>query len=179
MKYFPLENLATNVSNKFVSDKPKAYGQDNRTNTENRHHQFFVQLLEQCNKKTKLFSTIAPTSSHYVYVSARKSGLQWGLVIYKAKDTGSICLRLSLKDKNLNWNRCKILESNKRQIEEAFGERLSKWDFREGRAEQFIYSDTEIGGLNNDENWSEIQIDMVDRLIKLEKVLRSYLDKLP
>ncbi len=177
LKYFPLENLATNVSNKFISNKPKEHRQDNRTNTENRHHQFFVQLLEQCNKKTKLFSTISPTNLHYVYATAGKSGLQWGLIIYK--DKGSICLRLSLKDKNINWNRCKILESNKTQIEEAFGERLSKWDFREGRAEQFIYSYTEIGGLNNDENWSEIQIDMVDRLIKLEKVLRSYLNKLP
>lgn len=94
------------------------------------------------------------------------------------KNVGRVGLYLYSSNKELDCRRYEILESNKSEIEKTFGESL-EWDFKLGRIYQVIRSGTEKGGLNNDENWSKIQNDMVDRLIRLEKVLRSYLDKLP
>jgi len=67
----------------------------------------------------------------------------------------------------------KIL-NDKEKIEKEFGEPLI-WDKVEGRRVCRIKSLCEIGGLNDSALWDRIQEDMIDRMVRLEKALRSIL----
>jgi hypothetical protein len=71
-----------------------------------------------------------------------------------------------------------MLQDKKNEIELAFGESL-EWDFKETRKGQGIQSWTKIGGIENEEKWPAIQNDLVNRMIRLEKALRSYFVSLP
>ena len=174
------DKLARSYSNKFENERTKNAETRNCATKEDKQLRYFEELLELCNKKTHLFRNISPKGhpnyQNYIYASADKSGIKWCLEI--KKNVGCVGLYLYSNDKELDCSRYEILKSNKSEIEKAFGESL-EWDFKPGRIYQVIRSGTEKGGLNNDECWTEIQNDMVDRLIRLEKVLRSYLDKLP
>jgi len=71
-----------------------------------------------------------------------------------------------------------ILQSNRKEIDETFGESL-EWDFKENRKQNYIKSCVTIGGLKDKDKWPEIQNEMIDRMIKLEKIMKSYIDTLP
>jgi len=172
LEYFSMEESESNISNRAEGEASKIHKQECSTPRGKQFFLFWKQLLPICNEKTALFRNISPAEMNYRYASAGKSGIQWSLETVGGGRSG---IRLSSNDKERDTNRFKILESNKKEIEFAFGE-LLEWYHR---GELFIRTYTQKGDFDDTDTWPEMQNDMVDRLIRLEKVLRSYLDKLP
>jgi uncharacterized protein DUF4268 len=67
--------------------------------------------------------------------------------------------------------------SDREKIEGIFGEPL-EWNKKEGRNVCRIISYSEIGGLKNEDQWNEIQDDMIARLERLENALKASLEKI-
>ncbi|MDL1971481.1 MAG: DUF4268 domain-containing protein [Candidatus Desulfofervidaceae bacterium] len=139
--------------------------------------QFFQRLLEKSLSKTKLFSNVSPTGyQNWINAGAGKSGLAWSLVIMKKSARVELCF--CDQDAMVNKRRFDFFAARQKEIENTFGESLN-WDFREDRKQQYIRVNIDKGGLDDEERWDEIQEEMINKLIKLEKILRSLIKELP
>lgn len=131
-----------------------------------RRYKFFEQLLDRCNKKTRLFNNISPVDYQgWVSTGAGKSGLIWALVVMQT--TSRIDLTFTDSDPEVNKKRFEEMFSYKEDIEKNFGEPLI-WDFKEGRKQHYIKYKCPLGGLEDESEWQAIQEDLINRLIKLE-----------
>lgn len=141
-----------------------------------RRLEFFRQLLEISNTKNTLFKNVSPAGyQNWVNAGAGKAGLAWAYVVRRNDARVELFL---WADAQTNIKRFNSLLAKKEEIETAFGEPL-EWDFKENRKQHYIRSWTKIGGIENEEKWSAIQNDLVNRLIRLEKALRPHLASLP
>jgi uncharacterized protein DUF4268 len=144
---------------------------------EKQRYEFFEKLLEKSNQKTSLFSNISPTGyQSWLTAGAGKSGLGW---VYCT--TTNICrveLFISGTNSELIKQRFKALKEKSNEIEKDFSEPLD-WNYNEDRKQQYIRSYTKIGGFKDQDHWSEIQDDLVDRMIRLESAMRKHIKKLP
>jgi len=138
---------------------------------------FFEQLLNKCNLQCNLFSSVSPQGyQNWISAGAGRAGLLWHFVIMKK--TSKVELFLNASNGETNRRRFEFLSDRKKEIEDEFGEPLV-WNFREGRKQHYIQSYTEIGGFAEENKWTEIQDDLIRRLIRLEKALRKHLNELP
>jgi hypothetical protein len=136
-------------------------------------YEFFEQLLEKANQKTNIFNGISPVGYQgWVSTGAGKAGLSWMLT--GMKKTSRVDLFLNHSDGNINTDRFNSLLEKKEEIEKIFGESLS-WDYNDNRKQQYIRSITSIGGIDNSEKWTEIHADIIDRLIRLENAMGTYI----
>ncbi len=138
-------------------------------------YEYFDQLLKLCNQKTNLFSNVSPVGyQSWITAGAGKAGLGWSFVASKknARVELFIC-----GDAGINKKRFDKLALHKKQIEKSFGESLS-WEFSNERKQQYIRSNCPYGGIEDDNKWGRIQSDLVDRMIRLEKALRPYINDL-
>jgi hypothetical protein len=60
--------------------------------------------------------------------------------------------------------------AQKENIEQKFGEAIN-WDFSNLRKQQYIRTICLIGGLDNEEQWVDIQNDLIERLVRIEKAI--------
>lgn len=138
---------------------------------------FLTQLLERSNKKTPLFKNVTPSGyQSWVNAGGGKSGLGWAYVVRRTDAKAEFYI--STPDLKLNLKRFQSILAKKEDIEASFGEPL-EWDSKDSRKAQMIRSWTKLGGLENEDKWKEIQNDLVDRMVRLEKALRDYIASLP
>lgn len=138
--------------------------------------EFFRQLLDLSNSKTALFKNVSPAGyQSWLNAGAGKAGLAWAYVIRRNDGRAELFF---WSDAQTNIKRFNSLLAKKEEIEAAFGEPL-EWDFKENRKQHYIRSLTKIGGIENEDQWPEIQKDLVNRMIRLEKALRPHLASLP
>ena len=136
-------------------------------------YQFFEQLLCNANQKTNIFNNISPIGyQSWLNAGAGKAGIMWTLVAMKKTSRTEFFLCHS--DSETNKSRYDELLIKKDEIEQVFGEPLN-WDFDEGRKQQYIRTTCPIGGLDDEEKWAEIQKDLVDRLVRLEKAIGPHI----
>jgi hypothetical protein len=134
---------------------------------------FFEQLLEQSNTKTSLFSNISPTGyQNWLMTGVGKSGL--ALVYVIRQNDARVELLLNHSDPAVNERRFKSFQSIRPEVEANFGESLD-WDYNENRKQQYIRSWCEIGGLLDETKWPDIQKDLIDRMLRMEKLFRHHL----
>lgn len=144
---------------------------------EKQRFEFFEQLLEKSNEKSTLFSNVSPGGAqNWVTAGAGKYGLGFNYVI--KLNEARVELFISGTDAEQNKNRFEKLMESSKEIEKAFEEPLV-WDFKIERKQQYIRSISRVGGLQDEEKWSEIQDDLVDRMDRLDKSLKSHIKKLP
>jgi hypothetical protein len=139
---------------------------------------FFEQLLTLSRNKAGLFNNISPRDEHYVIMSIRKARLAWAFTADMKTNVCEVVLYFPSRYTDTNKTTFAHLASHKKDIEESFGELLT-WDFKEeGRDSQEIRTKTPIGGVKDEDKWPEIQNDMVNRLIRLEKAFSPYIKTL-
>ena len=80
-------------------------------------------------------------------------------------------------DFEINKARYEKLLAQKDDIEQKFGEPLN-WDFNDSRKQQYIRTTCPICGLDNEEKWADIQKDLIDRLVRLEKAIGPHIKSL-
>ena len=138
-----------------------------------KRYKFFEQLLTACNQKISLFSNISPNGyQNWILAGTGKSGTSW--CIESWNKFSRVSYGFNSPSAELNKNRFKSVNSHKEEIEKSFGEPLI-WHFKENRKQHGIRSETNIGGINDEDKWSEIQNDLVDRLVRMENALKPYI----
>jgi hypothetical protein len=142
---------------------------------EKRRLEFFGQLLDRCRLKTSIFNNVSPVGyQNWVCAGAGKSGLMWSLTAMEKSANVSLYFSSSAHANRTRFNQ---LIERKPEIEKRFGGRLI-WDFREERKQQYVKSPCPFGGMENEDKWASIQVDLVKRLIKLEAALRDEIREL-
>ena len=139
-------------------------------------YEFFEQLLSETGKMSNIFDSISPVGyQNWVNAGAGKSGIMWSFVIMKKK--ARVEFFLCHSDSKINKERFDLLLTKRDEIEGAFGEPLI-WDFNDTRKQQYLKTDCPYGGLDDIKDWTKIQEDMINRVIKLDKSLKPFINLL-
>jgi hypothetical protein len=138
---------------------------------------FWAQLLSLAKQKTKLHSNISPTQQNWLGTSAGKRGLGFNYVL--RKNEGQVELYIDL-GKDRDEDNKAIFDkffNYKDEIEKSFAEPL-EWERLEGKRACRIRKRILFGGYRDEEEkWPQIHEAMVDAMIRLEKALRPYINK--
>lgn len=139
--------------------------------------QFWAGLLERARDKTKLHANISPGQHSWIGTGAGKYGLTYNYVI--RQHDGDVELYIDRgKDRDTeNKSIFDSLAESKDAIEAAFGGSLD-WQRLDGKRACRIKNNIGLGGYRDESQWPEIQVAMVDAMIRLEKALRSHVAKL-
>jgi len=134
-------------------------------------HRFWTALLERAKEKTSLHVSISPGQYSWVGTGAGKSGL--GLIYVIRKHEGNVELYID-RGKDSEEENKQIFDTfmkSKSEIEKAFGGPL-EWQRLDGKRACRIRKKVLRGGYLDEEKWPEIQDEMIESMIKLEKALR-------
>lgn len=140
---------------------------------------FWNQLLALAKSKTKLHNNISPSRSSWISTS---SGLPAGLeLIYRINaGEGRIELYIDKGQEKGHENReifNRFLDYRE-EIEEKFGDPLIWKSSEEKRACQITYIVTQKGYRSPEDEWPEIQDQMIDAIVRLEETFRPYIRQL-
>lgn len=135
---------------------------------------FWKSLLEKSRHRTSLHSNLSPTIYSWIGTGAGKSGLGYNYAI--TNKYGSVELYI---DRGKGWEDenkqiFDDLYSNKDEIEKDFGDKL-EWQRLDDRRASRIRKVYEYAGLDDKDKWSNLQNDMIDDMIKLEKALHKHI----
>jgi hypothetical protein len=138
---------------------------------------FLEGLLKISNFCTPLFKNVSPDDSHtYIQAGGGQTGIYWRYDV-KKYDVNTI-FYLNHPDHHFNEECFRKLESFKDKINADFGGPL-EWNFKKGRRCQYIQSTCTLGGSEDEDKWPEIYGDLVERMVRLEKALNYYINRLP
>ena len=137
--------------------------------------EFWERLLERAKSKTSLHARISPSKENWVSAGAGKSGLAFAYVIRMGD--ARVELYIDSSDTEENKHHFDTLFAEKEAIEKVFGSPL-EWQRLEGRRACRICSVLPGGGLQDREQWPEIQERMVDAMVRLERALKSRIRRL-
>ena len=132
---------------------------------------FWTQLLDRATEKTPLHANISPSQRPEIWTRIKR-GLHLGYGILQHGSSVSLYIDLG-GDADSNYVIFDTLEEAKGEIEEAFGESL-EWRRLEAKRACRIKKQLSLGGYRDEEKWHEIQ----DAMIRLDKALKSHIDKL-
>lgn len=139
---------------------------------------FWEQLLVLAKQKTKLHANISPTQHNWLGTSSGKQGLGFNYALRKNEAQVELYIDRGKERDKENKAIFDDLFKHKEEIEKAFGEHL-EWERLEGKRACRIRKRITIGGYRDDENkWPKIHEAMVDAMMRLEKSLRPYINKL-
>ncbi|HJH25826.1 MAG TPA: DUF4268 domain-containing protein [Methanophagales archaeon] len=138
---------------------------------------FWTKLLEKTKSKTNLHSNVSPSKDSCITAGAGKSGMGWAYSITMNKATVELFIDRGPDKKDETDKIYGEILNDREKIEKKFGEPLI-WDKVEGRRVCMIKSICDIGGLKNEDLWDQIQEDLIDRMVRLEKALKQSLSKI-
>lgn len=138
---------------------------------------FWAQLLEHAKTKTKLHTTISPSRYMWIGTGAGKTGLGLNYVTWEHETSVELYID---RGKNRDAENKAIFDTfhaKKDEIEKTFGDTL-EWDRLDSKRASRIRKTINLGGWKDHDKWGEINPAMVDAMIKLEKALRPFIQKL-
>jgi hypothetical protein len=139
-------------------------------------HSFWASLLERAKPRTRLHSTISPSTDTWISASTGRSGVH--LVYTVRQHDAGVHLYLEGPDAVVNHAVFEQLQGHRKEIETAFGAPL-EWDHQEGRKKCSVGIRLEAGGYrSSDDEIPGIQDGMIETMIRLEAALRPYLNAL-
>ncbi len=140
-----------------------------------RHYQrkeFWNQLISRSQKKTTLFSKTPPGVENYLSTGAGKTGIFYNYVI----NYDGARIQLYIDNGNGEWNK-NIFDSllqSKDEIEKAYGEALV-WERLEDNRASIVRFYINHYGLQQKDNWSNLQDLMIDTMIKFDQAFRPFI----
>jgi hypothetical protein len=137
--------------------------------------EFWKQLLEQAKINTPIFANRSPTKDNWISVSAGKSGFSYGYVIRMEDAQVEFYIDHGSAEKNKSIFE-KIL-SQREQIENSFGRPLDwqKLDNKQACRVRYVFAG---GGLTDKEKWPEIQMQMIDGMVNLQKAIQPVINQM-
>ncbi len=136
---------------------------------------FWEQLLEKAKSKTKLHAKVSAGIGNWVSTSAGKSGLEFNYVVLM--DDARVELYIDRRDAQWNKMVFNTFLQHKVEIEELFGHPLDWQLLPEKRASRICFVIARYG-LKDQEHWDELQGELVDAMIRLERAFRIYIHQL-
>lgn len=137
---------------------------------------FWEQLLELSSKRTELFSRVRPSTRAWVETGAGVSGVTFAYVAYRNQGARvEMCLDRERSDENIAIFR--KLQQNRARIEEEFGNPIEWQELPGERACRIRYRFGK-GGWADRNSWPALQTEMVDTMMRFERVLRPHIDSL-
>jgi hypothetical protein len=136
---------------------------------------FWNQLLEKAKEQTSLHARISPSKENWVSAGAGKSGLSFHYVILMGDS--QVALNIDVGDAEKNELIFDTLYAQKEAIEETFSQDL-EWRRLEGRRYCSIRHFMPGSGLQDRQQWAEIHEQMIDAMVRLERALKPYIDRL-
>jgi len=141
--------------------------------------EFWAQLLEKAKEKTTLYSNITPSRYHWIGTGAGKQGITYSFVITNKYASCEIYFDKGreFEEPNVNKIRFDQLYKHKNEIEKAFGGKLN-WERLNNRRASRISSRFEGVGLKDKNKWNDLQDQMIDAMIRLEKAFKKHIRQL-
>lgn len=143
-------------------------------NKENDQNEFFRLLLQKSNAVTPLFSNISPQGYQNWLLTTGHGHSESGYEYRVRQSDAQVSFVTGSKDLKLAKRRFDLLKEKRHQIESDFGEPLHLI-YKDNQQAQSIVSYCKIGGLKDKHKWPEIQKDLVDRMVRLERAMRPYI----
>jgi hypothetical protein len=138
---------------------------------------FWKGLLERSRGRTTLFSGVSPSRENWLNNGAGKSGLALTYVI--RMEDADVALNIDRGKDSWDENRELLdqLMRHRSDIERNFGGAL-QWKADDASRVCRISAPLEGTGLREQDRWPELQDRMIDTMIRFERALRPYLDRL-
>lgn len=138
---------------------------------------FWHALIERAREKTQLHANISPNSTNWISAGSGRSGVAFNYVVLR--HSGRVEYSIDSGDRDTNLSIFDELYLQKDEIESAFGQHLD-WDRPpEGRKMARIQLKFSSGGYMDEERWADVQDQLINAMIRLERALRPYIDQLP
>lgn len=136
---------------------------------------FWKQFLEYAKTKTPLHANISPGKDNWLGTGAGRAGLMFTYLIYEHESAAELYINRGTSEENkaIFYN----LYEHKADIEAKFGEPL-EWERLDSRKACRIRKTLGIGGRLDESKWQEINVATVDAMIRLEKVLKPYIQEI-
>ena len=135
--------------------------------------EFWGQLLDKAKTKTKLHAKVSPGIENWVSAGAGKSGLGYNYVV--RMDDAQVELYIDRGEAEWNKKVFNIFLQNKVEIESSFGEPLDWQLLPDKRASRIRYVISSYG-LKDQEHWDELQEQLIESMIRMEKTFRSFIN---
>lgn len=138
---------------------------------------FWTRLLDVAKPLTELHSNISPGQYSWIGAGSGKRGLGFN---YSVRQNGALIELYIDRGKDSEEENKEIFDQlfeHKEEIEASFGENL-QWLRLEAKRACRICKNFEGIGYRDENKWDEVHRDMVDAMIRLEKSLRPFLNKL-
>lgn len=139
--------------------------------------EFWKSLLERSKSKTPLHSNITPGIYSWIGTGAGRSGLNYNYIITYKYGAIELYIDRGKESKEENKRIFDKLHSHKKEIEEVFGEEL-EWQRLDDRRASRVRKVYTYARLDDKNKWDKLQDDMIDGMIKLEKALKKYINRL-
>lgn len=139
-------------------------------------YEFWEELLSRANKKTDLHSSISAQPRTRIGTGAGISGLTYQYVIRQNSANVELYIKRTKRGEDEPQEIYDKLKANKDAIEERFGGSLS-WERLDGKMACRIAKYFETGGYRDD-NWEEVQEEMIEGMIKFHQALEPEVEKL-
>ncbi len=137
--------------------------------------EFWQELLKIAKEKLPLFANISASDDSWIAAGSGKSGIHYSFDIRKHGASVNLVLE---GEKEKNKEAFDILLNDKNNINNVFGEPL-EWKRCDDLKKSYITIVLTIGGYRDDrEICHEIQKNMIDKMIRMEKAFSPYIQKL-
>lgn len=161
------------------SDATKAVGKAKQEFSERYEvrKEFWTRLLGYAKTKTKLHAGISPSRYMWVGTGAGKRGLVFSYCVWEHETSVDFNIDRGKDNDAENKAIFDALYAKKDEVEKAFGEAL-EWERLDSKRASRVRKTLTLGGWKDPEKWSEIHSVTVDAMIRLERALRNYIQKL-
>jgi hypothetical protein len=139
---------------------------------------WWTMLLENAKNKTKLHNNVTPGIYNWIGASAGKRGLGYNYAVTKHGCQAELYIDCGKDSKEKNEAIFEDLAKNKDSIEKEFGGPLSWEKLELKRACRIVKRNNKGGYRDKEENWPEIQDELIDSMIRMEKSLKPFIKKL-
>lgn len=133
---------------------------------------FWRQLLEKAKTKTKLHAKVSAGIENWISGGAGKSGLSFNYII--RMDNAQVELYIDLGEAEWNKDVFTTFLQRKMEIEDLFGSPLDWQLLPDKRASRIRFVLVDYGLKDND-HWDELQDQMIDAMVRLEKTFRPFI----
>lgn len=144
-----------------------------RSESEQLYYRFWENLLDLANKKTDLHSRISPSKGSYI--AATSAGLAFCYAF--GRNGARVELYINKGDKDKNKNIFDQIASSKEEIEQNFGSSLY-WQRLDKKDASRISAEVSSTSVRDEEEWSKLQKNMVETMIKFENAIRPSITRL-
>ncbi len=140
-------------------------------------YQFWTELLEKANQRTRIHAGIEPRRETVIGTNAGIAGLDYNYIV-RERDA-SVELRIDRGEdrRNENDTAFNALQATADAIAYNFGGPL-QWRQDEDSGAKHIEHRIETGGYRDEELWPEIQDAMIDAMIRLERAMKPHISSL-